>query len=150
VIEEERVTPDELQERARRFSMRVIKLVDALPNRVSARVIAHQLVRAGTSVAANYRAARRARSRREFIAKIGVVSEEADETLHGLETVRDAGYFAPGRLGSLLQESDELVRLFARSRGTVRTSGAREKRPNALLQSPNHEITKSQNRQGAF
>lgn len=144
------MTPDELQERAQRFAMRIVKLVDALPNRASARVIAQQLVRSGTSVAANYRAARRARSRREFIAKIGVVSEEADETLHWLETVRDAGYFAPRRLESLLKESDELVRIFARSRGTVRSSAAREMRPNALLQSLNREITKSQNRQGTF
>jgi four helix bundle protein len=74
------MTADELKARTKQFALRVIKPVAALPKNVEGRAIANQLVRCGTSVAANYRATCRARSRTEFIAKMGVVLEEADET----------------------------------------------------------------------
>ena len=69
--------------RTKRFALRIIKVVGALPRTVAGRSIANQLVRSGTSVAANYRAACRARSKAEFIAKLGIVEEEADETAFG-------------------------------------------------------------------
>ena len=72
--------PDELKDRTKQFALRVLKLVAALPKTIEGRAIASQLVRSGTSVAANYRATCRARSKAEFIAKIGVVLEEADES----------------------------------------------------------------------
>ncbi len=78
---------DELKERTKQFALRVVKLVTALPKTVEGRAIAGQIVRSGTSVAANYRAACRARSRTEFVAKIGIVLEEADETLLWLELI---------------------------------------------------------------
>jgi len=81
------VTADELKLRTKQFASRIIKLVAALPKTVAGRAIANQLVRSGTSVAANYRAACRARSRTEFVAKMGVVLEEADETHLWLELI---------------------------------------------------------------
>jgi four helix bundle protein len=76
---------DELKDRTKQFALRVLKLVAALPKTIEGRAIASRLVRRGTSVAANYRATCRARSKAEFIAKVGVVLEEADETLLWLE-----------------------------------------------------------------
>lgn len=70
---------NELKQRTKEFALRVMKVVDSLPNTQAGRAIGNQLIRSGTSVGANYRAACRARSRREFVAKIGVVLEEADE-----------------------------------------------------------------------
>jgi four helix bundle protein len=91
ISESERVlcTAD-LKARAKQFALRVMKLVDALPRTIQGRVIANQIVRSATSVAANYRAACRARSRAEFIAKLGVVEEEADETCFWLELIIDS------------------------------------------------------------
>ena len=79
----------ELKARTKRFGLRVMKLVDALPNTMAGRAIGSQLVRSGTSVGANYRAACRSRSKAEFIAKIGVVAEEADESAFWLELITD-------------------------------------------------------------
>jgi four helix bundle protein len=84
------MTPDELRTRTKQFALRIIKLVGALPKNIEGRAIASQLVRCGTSVAANYRAACRARSRPEFVAKMGVVLEEADETQFWLELIIEA------------------------------------------------------------
>jgi len=75
------MTEDELLQRTKRFGLAILRLVDRLPNTVAGRAVAGQLVRCGTSVGANYRAACRGRSKREFVAKLGVVEEEADESL---------------------------------------------------------------------
>ena len=80
----------ELQDRTKQFALRVLNLVDALPHSAGSRAISMQLVRAATSVGANYRSACRARSRAEFAAKLGVAVEEADESLYWLELVRDS------------------------------------------------------------
>src|SRR3954452_24524895 len=77
----------DLKARTKQFAVRVMKLVDSLPRTIQGRVVANQIIRSATSVAANYRAACRARSRAEFIAKIGVVEEEADETAFWLELI---------------------------------------------------------------
>jgi four helix bundle protein len=76
---------DDLKQRTKQFALRTLKLVAALPNTVPGRAIANQLVRSGTAVAANYRAACRGRSKAEFIAKLGVVEEEADESAFWME-----------------------------------------------------------------
>jgi four helix bundle protein len=110
------MTADELKARTKQFALRVIKLVAALPKNVEGRAIANQLVRCGTSVAANYRAACRARSRTEFIAKMGVVLEEADETQLWLELIIDAKLLSPKRVQPLLDEAGELVAIFVTSR----------------------------------
>src|SRR5438876_1885248 len=110
------MTTDELKARTKSFALRVTRLVDALPNTVKGRAIANQIMRSATSVAANYRAACRARSRAEFIAKIGVVEEEADETAFWLELIIDAKIRSQEQLESLLKEASELVAIMAASR----------------------------------
>jgi four helix bundle protein len=110
------MTTAELKARTKEFALRVIRLVDALPNSVKGRAIANQIMRSATSVAANYRAACRARSRAEFIAKIGVVEEEADETAFWLELIIDSGVRTEKQIRPLLQEAGELVAIMASSR----------------------------------
>jgi len=110
------MTTDELKARTKDFALRVIRLVDALPNTVKGRAIANQIIRSATSVAANYRAACRARSRAEFIAKIGVVEEEADETAFWLELIIDSKIRGKAQIEPLLKEAGELVAIMAASR----------------------------------
>jgi len=106
----------DLKLRTKTFALRIFKLVDALPKTVQGRAVASQIIRSGTSVAANYRAACRARSRAEFIAKIGVVEEEADETLFWLELIIDARLLKAKRIRPLMVEADEIVAIMATSR----------------------------------
>jgi four helix bundle protein len=106
----------ELKQRTKQFALRVIKLVDALPKTTVGRAIANQLMRAGTSVGANYRAACRSRSKAEFIAKIGTVEEEADESAYWLELIIESGLMKPALVNLLLQEANELVAIMASSR----------------------------------
>ena len=108
--------PHRTQRSHEHFALRILKLVAALPNTVEGRAIANQVVRSGTSVAANYRATCRARSKAEFIAKIGVVLEEADETLLWLELIAEAKLVSPKRVEPLLVEANELVAIMVTSR----------------------------------
>jgi len=110
------MTTNELKQRTKNFAVRVTRLVDALPNAVKSRAIATQIKRSATSIAANYRAACRARSRSEFIAKIGVVEEEADETAFSLELIIDTSLCGQSQIEPLLQEAGELVAIMAASR----------------------------------
>jgi four helix bundle protein len=110
------MTAAELKARTKEFALRIIRLVDALPNTVKGRVIANQSMRSATSVAANYRAACRARSHAEFIAKIGVVEEEADETAFWLELIIDSNVRSEKQVEPLLKEAGELVAIMASSR----------------------------------
>ena len=99
----------ELKQRTKDFALRIIKLVEALPPSTTGTPIGRQIVRSGTSVGANYRAACRARSRAEFAAKIGVVIEEADETAFWLELIVASGLLPEARVQSLAKEADELT-----------------------------------------
>jgi four helix bundle protein len=110
------VTADELKLRTKQFALRVIRPVVALPKTIEGRAIANQLVRCGTSVAVIYRAACRARSRSEFIAKMGVVLEEADETQLWLELIIESKLLPLKRVDPLLEEATELVAIFVASR----------------------------------
>ena len=110
------MTTAELKARTKEFASRVIRLVDALPNTVKGRASANQIMRSATSIAATYRAACRARSRAEFIAKIGVVEEEADETAFWLELIIDSNIRGKTQIGPLLKEAGELVAIMAASR----------------------------------
>jgi four helix bundle protein len=110
------MTTVELKDRTKDFALRVGRLVDALPNTVKERTIANQIMRSATSVAANYRAACRARSRAEFTAKIGVVEEEADETAFWLELIIDSNIRSKKQIEPLLKEAGELVAIMAASR----------------------------------
>ena len=106
---------DALKTRTKDFAIRIFRLVDALPKSVQGRAVLNQIIRSGTSMAANYRAACRARSRAEFIAKIGVVEEEADETLFWLELIIETGLLPLTKLKPLLREADEIVSIMAAS-----------------------------------
>ena len=113
--------PEELRNRTKSFALRIVRLFRALPRPPDAQVIGKQLLRCGTAVAANYRAVGRARSRAEFVARIGVVVEEADETVFWIEMLSDAGIVKPERLKPMLDESNELLAIFAASQRTARS-----------------------------
>jgi len=113
-------SPEQLRGRTKEFANRVIRLFRALPRSSEAQVIGKQLLRSGTSVGANYRAACRARSRSEFVAKLGVVVEEADETIYWLELLADNNVVQPVRLEDLLAEAHELTAIFTAARSTSR------------------------------
>jgi len=106
----------DLKARTKQFALRVMKLIDALPRTIQGRAIANQIIRSATSVAANYRAACRARSRAEFAAKIGIVEEEADETAFWLELIIDSALVTEAKIRPLLAEAGELVAIMAASR----------------------------------
>ena len=106
----------ELKQWTKRFALRVIKLVNALPKSTEGRVIGSQLMRCGTSVGANYRATCRGRSKAEFIAKLGVVEEEADESAFWMELIIESKLLASKLVESLLQEANELTAIMVASR----------------------------------
>ena len=106
---------EELKKRTKQFAIRIIKLFRSLPRTEEARVIGKQMLRSGTSVAANYRAVCRARSKAEFIAKVGVVVEESDETVLWLELLVDTQIVSASRMTKLLAEANELLAIFAAS-----------------------------------
>ena len=114
------MTPDELRARTKSFALRVVKLYRSLPRPADAQVMGKQLLRCGTSVAANYRASCRARSRAEFAARIGIVVEEADESGFWLEMLAEAGIIRMALLKELLEESKELTAIFTATQYTVR------------------------------
>ena len=107
---------EDLKKRTKLFALRILKLAAALPMTIEGRTIRGQLVRAGTSVGANYRAACRGRSKAEFIAKIGVVEEEADESAFWLELIIEGAFLKRDRVNPLLDEANELARIMASSR----------------------------------
>ncbi len=106
----------DLKARTKSFGLRILKLVDALLATPQGRAVANRIIRSGTSVGANYRAACRARSRAEFIAKIGVVEEEANETAFWLELIIESGLLKKEMVRPLLVEAGELVAIMAASR----------------------------------
>ena len=106
----------ELKRRTKLFGLRVFKLVAALPKNVQGRAIGNQLVRSGSSVGANYRAACRARSKAEFISRLGVVEEEADESAYWMEMIIEADLIKPTLVKPLLGEANELVAIMTSSR----------------------------------
>ncbi len=114
------MTKEELKNRTKQFALRIMKLVDALPNTKSGRAIGAQLVRSGTSVGSNYRAACRARSRSEFIAKIGVVTEESDESAFWMELIMEGSLLPATRVQALHQEASELTAIMTASRMSAR------------------------------
>jgi four helix bundle protein len=114
------MTPDELKKRTKQFGLRVIRLVEALPRTRTADVIGNQLLRCATSVGANYRAACRARSKPDFIAKLGTVEEEADESAYWLEMLVEAKVVKLNAVAELLAEANELTAIIASSRITAK------------------------------
>jgi len=115
-----RMNPVELKARTMQFAVRVLKFADALPNKPSGRTIANQVSRSGCSIASNYRAALRGKSRADFISKITTVLEEADETSFWIELTALAGLLPAKRLAKLLVEAEELTKIFNATRTTAR------------------------------
>ena len=107
---------DELNQRTKQFALKVIKLVGLLPRSIEGQVIGKQLIRSATSVGANYRAACRSRSKAEFIAKLGIVEEEADETAYWLELIIEGGLLELKSVERMLREANEIVAIMAASR----------------------------------
>jgi four helix bundle protein len=110
-----------LRERTKQFAIRIVKMFRSLPRTEEARVLGRQVLRSGTSVAANYRAVCRSRSRADFISKLAVVTEEIDETVFWLELLVDTGIVPKAKMEKLLVEANELVRIFGSSVHTART-----------------------------
>jgi four helix bundle protein len=113
---------EQLRDRTKTFAVRIVRMYRALPYRTDSQVLGKQLLRCGTAVAANYRAACRARSRAEWIAKIGIVVEEADETVFLLEMLVDCEIVPSERMGELLAEARELSALFTASQRTAKSA----------------------------
>jgi four helix bundle protein len=109
-----------LKVRTRDFAIRIVRLFQVLPKSTEAQVIGRQLLRSGTSVAANYRAACRARSKAEFVSKIGIVVEEADETVFWIDLLGATAIFSAQKLSVIAKEADELLAIFAASQLTAK------------------------------
>ena len=114
------MTQDELKKRTKEFALRIINLVESFPNTFLGRHVGGQLVRSGSSVAANYRAACRAKSNADFIAKMGTVEEEADESAFWIEFAIDTKIVKPERVKDLSDEANQLVAIFVSSINTAR------------------------------
>jgi four helix bundle protein len=108
-----------LRERTKEFACRIIHFFRALPHFEEARIIGRQLLRCGTSVGANYRAACRARSRADFVSKLGIVLEEADESDYWLDLLVSEKIVPPQKMAKLQQECQELIRIFVASLNTA-------------------------------
>ena len=119
------MTTKELKERTFKFGSRIITAVEALPKTETAKILGRQLLRAGTSVGANYRAAARARSRPDFIAKLGMVEEECDETVYWMELILERRLLKRAQLQKLLVEADELLSITVASIKTARRGRAK-------------------------
>ncbi len=111
---------EEMKKRTKDFAKRVINMCRQLPETREGRLIGNQIFRAGTSVGANYRAACRARSKAEFIAKLGIVLEEADESIYWLEILSETQIVKANLLEPLMKEADELVGIFVASLKTAK------------------------------
>ena len=120
----------QLQDRTKKFAIRIIKSFARLPKDEAARIIGRQFLRSGTSLAANYRAACRARSAADFISKISIVTEEADETLFWFELLVEAQLIGIKLAEPLMSECTELLKIFAASLATAKAASRRSKSPN--------------------
>ena len=116
-----------MKDRTKQFALRVIKLVAALPKTIEGRAIGSQLIRAGTSVGANYRSACRGRSKAEFVAKLGIVEEEADESAFWMELIIENGLLDEHMVESLLKEANEIVAIMVSSRKSARKASSNRK-----------------------
>ena len=112
-----------LLRRTKQYALRIIKLVDSLPNTTVCRTIGGQLVDAGTSVGANYRAACRPKSQADFIAKLGIVEEETDESLFWMELLIESGIVKAELLADLMKEGDEILAMIV---SAIRTTKAKQ------------------------
>ena len=115
-------SPEEIRDRTKKFAIRIVWLFRALPKTTEAQIMGKQLLRCGTSVAANYRAACRARSTAEFVARIGIVAEEADESVLWLELLAETETLNIEKLRSIMREAKELTAIFSASQKTAKAN----------------------------
>ena len=113
---------EDLQGRTKQFGIRTIRLIDSLPKSKSAGVIGRQLLRSATAVGANYRAACRGRSRADFVSKLGIALEEADESLYWLEMLVESGLLSKKRVANLVDEAHQIVSILAASSKTAKSN----------------------------
>ena len=118
------MTKEDLKERLTIFAVRIVKMVDSMPNSISGTAIARQIVRSGTSPSANYRAACLAKSDKDFVNKLKMVEEELDETNHWINIIIRSGLMPSNRMDSLFHESQELLNIIAK---TITSTKARMK-----------------------
>jgi four helix bundle protein len=116
---------DQFKRRTFEFGIRCVRLVEALPKTMTAQTIGKQLLRAGTSVGANYRAAVRGRSRADFVSKMGIVEEECDESLHWIDVLVELGLVSQKRVEELRREADEIIAIAVSSIKTARRNSKR-------------------------
>lgn len=109
-----------MKDRTKKFALSIIKLCNEIPGNKTGNTICNQIIRSGTSVGANYRAAIRSRSKAEFISKLNIVQEEADETLYWLELLLEAKLMDEKYLSDIMKETNELVSIFTSSLKTLR------------------------------
>lgn len=121
---------DAMKQRTKAFALRVVKLVDSLPKTPSGREIGKQLLRSGMSVGANYRAACRGRSKAEFCSKLGIVEEEADETIFWMELLAESGLVKARQLAPLMAEGNEILKIAVSSIRTAKNREASSQRKN--------------------
>ena len=120
IADYQKMDADDLKQRTRTYALRIIRLVEALPQGRTAEVIGKQLLRCGTSVGANYRASCRAKSSADFIAKMGIVEEESDESIYWIELLVETGLVKKSRVSDLLDEANQLVAIIVSSIRTAR------------------------------
>lgn len=116
------MTKNEMSTRTKAYALRIIKAVQSLPDNRVANVLGKQLLRSGTSVGANYRAACRAKSSADFVNKLKIVEEEGDESLFWMELLVESGVSSQRKLGELMKEGDEIVSIVVASLKTARLS----------------------------
>ena len=134
------MTEKELKLRTRKFAVEILNFVDKLPNRRSANIIGNQLGRSASSIASNYRAACRARSHAEFISKIGIVEEEADESIFWLDIIPDTKNSTLEVITPLLNEALELTAIFTAASKTAKQN--KNSNSETISQFPNSKISK--------
>jgi four helix bundle protein len=126
LLEHARMTPDELKDRTKTFAVQIVEFTKGLPKDPATSVVTKQLIKSATGVAANYRAACRAKSRADFISKLGTTEEEADETEYWLTILVEKGTVRQEHVALLLDEADQLVRIIVASIKTARRNRKRK------------------------
>lgn len=133
------MTPDEIKKSTKAYELRIVRLAESLPNTRTANVIADQLLRCGTSVGANYRAACRGKSHPDFVAKMGIVEEETDESIYWIEMLVDCGLVKESLVQPLRAEGNEILSIVVSSIRTARSNGARSN-PKSAIPNPQSPI----------
>ena len=120
-----------MQQRTKQYSLRIVKLFQALPNTGEAQVIGKQVLRSGTSVGSNYRASCRARSSKEFYSKLSIVIEEADESMFWLELLSESGIIKAVLLYDIINETEEIIKILVAARKTMNKNSVNQSNQNS-------------------